>query len=101
VVVLLCFALLVCALSALGLLVMKGFYNKLHYLAPPAILGTSAVALAVLAQEGFNSSSLKAALVLLVMVVTNPIITFAAARAKHLRDTQVGGEEKDIPPPGS
>lgn len=98
--ILICFALLVCVLSALGLLVMKGFYNKLHYLAPPAILGTSAVFLAVLAQEGFNSSALKAALVLLVMVVTNPILTFAAARAKRLRDTQVG-EEKETPPPGS
>jgi monovalent cation/proton antiporter MnhG/PhaG subunit len=82
-------AVVVCALSALGLLVMKGFYNKLHYLAPTAILGTFAIAAAVLAQEGPNANAIKAALVLLAMFVGNPVITFAAARAHHLRETQI------------
>jgi monovalent cation/proton antiporter MnhG/PhaG subunit len=80
------FALVVCALSCLGLFVMKGFYNKLHFLAPPAILGTAGIALAVLAKEGLNASAIKAGLVLLVLVISNPILTFAAARAKHVRD---------------
>ena len=57
------------------------------------------MALAVLAQEGFGANALKAFLVLLVMIVTNPILTFAAARTKHLRDTELGAEEKQKPEP--
>jgi multisubunit Na+/H+ antiporter MnhG subunit len=93
---LLSFALLVCALSCLGLLVMKGFYNKLHYLAPPAILGTAAIAAAVLAQEGLKSSAIKAGLVLVIMAISNPILTFAAARAKHVREAHT--ERPGTPP---
>lgn len=104
--ILLIFALVVCALSCLGLVIMKGFYNKLHFLAPPAILGTAAIALAVLAKEGLNSSAIKAGLVLLVMALSNPVLTFAAARANHVRKehTQRPGappaekEEENVPP---
>lgn len=81
----LCFALVVCALSCLGVMVMKGVYNKLHYLAPPAVLGTAAIATAILLQEGVGAASVKSWLVFLVMVTGNPVITFAAARAHHLR----------------
>jgi multicomponent Na+:H+ antiporter subunit G len=89
--------LLVCLLSCLGLVVMKGFYNKLHYLAPPAILATTAIAAAILVQEGWSSCAIKAGLVLLVMAITNPILTFAASRANYLRETQAGRERKDAP----
>jgi multisubunit Na+/H+ antiporter MnhG subunit len=88
VVVMLTLALLVCALSSLGLLVMRGFYQKMHYLAPPAILATAAIAGAILLQEGLSSSAIKGGLVLLVMVISNPVLTFAAARANYLRETQ-------------
>ncbi|HJV64418.1 MAG TPA: monovalent cation/H(+) antiporter subunit G [Geomonas sp.] len=85
---LLALALLVCGFSALGLLVMKGFYNKLHYLAPPAVVATALVALAIVLQEGMGAVAIKAGLVLLVMVISNPILTFAAARANYLRELQ-------------
>lgn len=91
--VLLILTVVVCALSCLGLLMMKGFYNKLHYLAPPAILGTAAVAAAIVIQEGITATAIKAGLVLLVMAITNPIITFAAARTNHIRNLQTEGEE--------
>lgn len=98
VIVFLAAAVVVCTLSSLGLLVMKGFYNKLHYLAPPAILGSFAVAAAVLAQEGPNANAIKAALVLLVMVISNPVLTFAAARANHLRETRVAKNGQSAAP---
>jgi monovalent cation/proton antiporter MnhG/PhaG subunit len=84
--ILLCFALAVCALSCLGLVIMKGFYNKLHFLAPPAILGTAAIALAVVAKEGLNGSAIKVGMIMLVLLISNPILTFAAARANHVRE---------------
>lgn len=85
VVLLLAFAALVSLLSGLGLLVMKGFNDKLHYLAPPAVLAMSAVTLAILIEEGAGSSALKAFLVLAVTLISNPVITYAAARADFLR----------------
>jgi monovalent cation/proton antiporter MnhG/PhaG subunit len=94
VLLLLAFALLVCTLSCLGLLVMKGFYNKLHYLAPPAVLATAALAAAILYQEGAGSCALKAGLVFLVMALSNPILTYAAARANYLRETHIQHKQK-------
>lgn len=88
--VLVALALLVCGFSCLGLLVMRGFYNKLHFLAPPAILATAALAAAVGLQEGWGSSTVKVLLVLLVMIVGNPVVTFAAARAHYLREEMRG-----------
>lgn len=79
------FASLVCALSSLGLLLMRGFYDKLHYLAPPAVLGLGAVTLAIFLEEGFSSATLKAVLVFAVTLISNPVITYAAARAYYLR----------------
>ncbi|MBJ6749748.1 cation:proton antiporter [Geomonas anaerohicana] len=81
-----CFALAVCAFSCLGLLVMRGLYRKLHYLAPPAVLGCAAVTAAIAVQEGMGAATIKAGLVLLVLVIGNPVITFAAARAHYLRE---------------
>ncbi|WP_224981837.1 monovalent cation/H(+) antiporter subunit G [Geomonas agri] len=86
VILLLCFALAICAFSCLGLMVMKGVYRKLHYLAPPAVLGCAAVAAAIAVQEGLGAPTIKAGLVLLVLVIGNPVITFAAARAHYLRE---------------
>jgi multicomponent Na+:H+ antiporter subunit G len=94
VIILLALALLVCALSCLGLVVMRGFYNKLHYLAPPAILATCLLAAAILWQEGLSQSALNAGLVLMVLVVSNPIVTNAAARAHYLRERSRRGNEE-------
>lgn len=82
---LLAFVAVVCALSCLGLFAMRGFYDKLHYLSPPAILSTAAIAVAITVQEGVGATAAKAWLVLLVMTIGNPVITFAAARAFYLR----------------
>lgn len=81
-------AVAICAVSALAVVVMPGFYDKLHFLAPPAVLATSAVTAAVLLQEGISATGIQALLVLAVMVVSNPILTHAAARAQNLRDAR-------------
>lgn len=95
--ILLTFAAAVCLLSCMGLVLMKKFYNKLHYLAPPAILGTLAVAAAIALAEGWNGATLKAALVLVVMVISNPVLTHAAARACYLRNSTAPGQREKQP----
>lgn len=78
-------ALFICAFCCLALAVMKGFYAKLHYLAPPAVLAGTLVVAAIAVQEGVGANAVKALLVLLVLLIGNPVVTFAAARAHHLR----------------
>ena len=90
--ILLVLATVVCLLSSIGILVMRGVYDKLHYLAPAAILGTGAVVAAVIVEEGFGSSAIKALLVLLVMLISNPVLTHAAARANRLRERRKQGK---------
>ncbi len=91
--ILLALAALICLLSCIGLLVMKGFYDKLHYLAPSAILAAAAIVAAIVVHEGLSSSAIKALLVLLVMVVSNPVLTHAAARAENVRARQNQGKQ--------
>ncbi|WP_035496706.1 monovalent cation/H(+) antiporter subunit G [Citrifermentans bremense] len=86
-------ALFICAFCCLALAVMKGFYVKLHYLAPPAVLAGALVTAAIAFEEGTGANAVKAGLVLLVLLIGNPVITFAAARAYHLR--QVSRQEAE------
>lgn len=86
IIALLACAAFVCLFSCAGLMLMQGFYSKLHYLAPPAILGTFAVVAAIALAEGWSGSTIKAGLVLLVLAISNPVLTHAAARACYLRD---------------
>ncbi|UFS72128.1 monovalent cation/H(+) antiporter subunit G [Geomonas sp. RF6] len=87
--VLLGFTAVVGVLCALGILVMKDFYTKIHYLAPVAVLGTAAVAGAVLLQEGIGTAAFKTLLVLVIMLASNPVLTYAAARAHYLREARI------------
>lgn len=94
---LLSLALFICAFCCLALVVMKGFYAKLHYLAPAAALAGTLVAAAVALQEGMGANAIKAGLVLLVLLMGNPVITFAAARAHYLRQVaQQRREEQQL-----
>jgi multicomponent Na+:H+ antiporter subunit G len=86
--VLLGFTVLICLLSGIALLVMRGFYDKLHYLAPPAVLATPAIVAAVFLNEGLTKTGVKILLLLLIMLVSNPVVTHAAARAKRIREEQ-------------
>jgi multicomponent Na+:H+ antiporter subunit G len=68
-----------------GVLVMRGVYDKLHYTAPASTLGVFAIAGAVLLRESVGGYGLKTILIALVLFVTNPILTHAIARAARIR----------------
>lgn len=78
----------VCLISAVGLLLMEGVFDKLHYLAPAGILGTFLIAAAIVAQEGLSQGGIKALLVFLVQIVSGPVVTQAAARAAMIRNSR-------------
>jgi multicomponent Na+:H+ antiporter subunit G len=68
-----------------GVLAMRDAYDKLHYTAPATTVGALAIALAVVVQESFSQAGVKALLIFLALLVTNPVLTHATARAARVR----------------
>jgi multicomponent Na+:H+ antiporter subunit G len=85
VVVLLAFGVGVTLLSCLGVLVMRDPYDRLHYTGPAAVLTPVAIAAAVVLEEQLSAAGIKALLIALVLVVTNPVLGHATARAARIR----------------
>jgi multisubunit Na+/H+ antiporter MnhG subunit len=61
-----------------GVLVMRGVYDKLHYTAPATTLGAFAIAGAVVLRTPLAQFGLKALLVATALLVTNAVLTHAA-----------------------
>jgi len=86
VLVLLAFGVAVTLLSCLGVLVMRDPYDRLHYTGPAAVLAPVAIAAAVVLEERLSAAGIKAVLVALVLVATNPVLGHATARAARIRE---------------
>ena len=71
--------------SALGIVVMKDFYERLHYLAPPSTLSIFLVAAAIVIEEGASQAATKSILAAVCLALVNPVITHAMARAARIR----------------
>jgi multisubunit Na+/H+ antiporter MnhG subunit len=74
------------SISTLGVVTMRGLYNRLHYLGPVSIVGSLALGAAVVAQEGLSVRGVKALLVAAVLIVFAPVVTHATARAARIRE---------------
>ena len=74
------------ALSCIGVLAPGSVYRRLHYLAPAATIGVAAVAIAIVAAEGFGQAGIKALLTGAVLFVMNPILTHATARGARTHE---------------
>ena len=72
--------------SAIGLLVMKGLNDRLHYLGPPSTLGVFLIAAAIAVQEGLSAATTKAMLIAAALAVMNAVLTHATARAARVRE---------------
>jgi multicomponent Na+:H+ antiporter subunit G len=83
--VLLGLSVLVELMSAVGLLVMRNPFDRLHYLAPATTIGPIALAAAMLIAESDAQAKIKSALVAVVLLATGPILTHATARAAWTR----------------
>lgn len=73
-------------ISCLGLWRMPTAYDRLHYVGPAATLGVLFIATAVILTEGFSQTGTKAFLILLIILLTNPVLTHATARAMRIRE---------------
>ena len=71
--------------STLGLLVMKGVNERLHYLAPPSSLSAFFIAAAIALEEGWSEATIKAILSAVALALMNAVLTHATARAARIR----------------
>lgn len=82
---LLVLAVAVTLVSCAGVLLMRNPYDRLHYTAPAAVIPPVAIAAAVVLEERLSAAGIKALLIALVLIVTNPVLGHATARAARIR----------------
>jgi multicomponent Na+:H+ antiporter subunit G len=71
--------------SCVGVLLMRDVYDKLHFTAPATTIAPLAIAAAIVLEERLSAAGFKAVLVALALLVTNPVLTHATARAARIR----------------
>jgi multicomponent Na+:H+ antiporter subunit G len=74
-------------IAVVGVLVAADVYDRLHFIGPGSILGPSALALAIVLEEGpFSQAGLKSILVALLLLGLSPVLVHATARAAYVRE---------------
>ena len=84
--VLLGLAVVIVAGAALGVLLMRDAYQKLHFVTPAALVAPVLVTLAVLVQMGMTENTGETCLALLFMVIAGPYLSHATMRALRVRE---------------
>ena len=95
--VLLGLAVVTVAGAALGLLLMRDAYQKLHFVTPAALVAPVLVTLAVLVRMGLTENTGETCLALLFLVIAGPYLSHATMRALRVRekgDWRAGGNGK-------
>lgn len=72
--------------SAVGVLVMRDAYQKLHFVTPAAMAAPLLVALAIMVQHGVYENTGESFLALLFMMIVSPFISHATMRAIRIRE---------------
>jgi multicomponent Na+:H+ antiporter subunit G len=82
-----------------GVLVMRDTYDKLHYTSPATTVGSLAIAAAVVVDQSLSQAGLKALLIFVVLLVSNPVLTHATARAARVHRLSAWRGEPEPPRP--
>ena len=78
-------AVVIVALCALGLITVSDSFDRLHFLSPASSIGAVLVAAAIVVEEALSTSGVKAILTVGLLLLTNPILGHATARAARVR----------------
>jgi multisubunit Na+/H+ antiporter MnhG subunit len=84
--ILLGLAVLIVLASAVGVLLMRDAYQKLHFVTPAALVAPALVALAVMVQHGVYEMTGEAFLALFFMIIAGPFVSHATIRAIRVRE---------------
>jgi len=79
-------AVLTCLICCLGIVVMKDFFERLHYMATVSTVATVALLIAVVIQQGWGQAAIKMSLIVVVLFLMNAVLTHATARAARVRE---------------
>jgi multicomponent Na+:H+ antiporter subunit G len=71
--------------SALGVVTMRGVFDKLHYTAPSS-LGAVLVTAAIMVRESWSLIGMKAILTAAFLLVTSPVLAHATARSARVHE---------------
>jgi monovalent cation/proton antiporter MnhG/PhaG subunit len=82
---LLAFAVAVELIACLGVSVMRGTYDRIHYLAPTS-LGAILIAAAIWVREGPSIIALKATLIAAFLLIASPALAHVVARAARVHE---------------
>lgn len=82
-------------LSAIGAMVMRDPFQRLHYLAPPSSLAPLLLTIALFVGEPDKLVGCKMLVLLLVVNAINGVVTHATARATRIRDGLPFGDQTD------
>jgi len=72
-------------ISSLGVLAMRGTYDRLHY-TDTAGFGAVLFAVAIVMREGFSEISVKAVLLAVIFLAFSPVLAHVVGRAARLRE---------------
>lgn len=72
-------------LTSVGLVKTKNLYDQIHYLAPCSLLGAPCLAAAIVLHEGLTQGGAKAILIAVLLLLGNPVLSHATARAGKVR----------------
>ena len=72
--------------SSVGVLVMRGVYDKLHFVTPAALVAPALVTLAVLVHAGLSAATTETLLALLFLMIAGPFLSHATIRAARVRE---------------
>jgi multicomponent Na+:H+ antiporter subunit G len=76
------------AFTSVGVLLAEDVFDRIHYLAPGSLVGSAAIAAAVVVDNGFSQAGMKAILIAILLLVSNPVLSHATARAARIRRKQ-------------
>jgi multisubunit Na+/H+ antiporter MnhG subunit len=93
--VLLALAVLTVAASAIGVLVMRHTYARVHYVTPAVVVAPVLVALAIFVTEGLDENTGEAVVALVFMIIAAPFLSHATMRAIRVRETGDWRGQKD------
>ena len=76
------------AFTSIGILVCRDVFDQIHYLAPGSLVGSVAISAAVLLHGGFSQAGSKSILIAILLLLSNPVLSHATARAARIRRKQ-------------
>ncbi len=68
-----------------ALVIIRDFYERLHYMASVTTVSAFALLAAIVVKEGWGQATLKTIIVVLVLLLINAVLTHATARAGRVR----------------